>query len=271
MPSRQDTPGPRDRPFPGVKCLAGCLLLLAPRGKDVLMKRFAIFVIFLFGSFAAGCGDDRPTTPSTTTPTDHRRFLRRNAVVDGLGAEHVHRRNGRPRRSHPPDAHHRHRAVAGVPVALSVGTLSGTACTPTTTVNATAALKAQLATALAAGTFCVNVADLGTVTEDLSFSLRVVQLPSSGTPTSTTDTFSSNVTPRGSASRTVYGHGRRHRHGDASESRRGGGRRLRGGRGQRHDRPLHGHDDGDRTSRDGDFAAGGSRLSTASRFSTSAT
>ena len=93
-------------------------------------------------------------------------------------------------------------AVFTQPVALSVGTLNGTACTSTTTVNATSALKAQLATTLAIGTFCVNVADLGTVTEDLLFSLRVVQLPSAGVPTSTTDTFSSNITPLGSASRT---------------------------------------------------------------------
>jgi hypothetical protein len=80
--------------------------------------------------------------------------------------------------------------------------LSGTDCTPTTTVNATDALKAQLVTTMTAGTFCVNVADIGTVTDDLSFSLRVVQLPSPGTPTPITDTFASNVTPLGSASRT---------------------------------------------------------------------
>ena len=52
------------------------------------------------------------------------------------------------------------------------------------------------------GTFCVNVADPGTVTDDLSFTLRVVLLPVAAAATSTTETFSSNLTPKGSAART---------------------------------------------------------------------
>jgi hypothetical protein len=165
-----------------------------------LIKRSAIFV-FVLGSLAAGCGGSTPTTPSTTPQTTVGFFggtlssmgsVPNTVIVGTAGPVEVTLLTLTTASG----------AVADMPVALSVGTLSGTTCTPTTIVNTTAALKAQLVTTLAAGTFCVNVADLGTVTDDLSFSLRVVQLPSSGTPTSTTDTFSSNVTPRGSASRT---------------------------------------------------------------------
>jgi len=166
------------------------------------MKRLAIFVIFL-SSLAAGCGDDGPTTPSTpTTPQTTVGFFGGTLTSMGSVSNTFVVGTAGPVEVTLLTLTTATGAVAGVPAALSVGTLSGTDCTPTTTVSATAALKAQLVTALAVGTFCVNVADTGNVTEDLSFSLRVVQLPSAGTPTSTTDVFSSNVTPKGTASRT---------------------------------------------------------------------
>jgi len=165
------------------------------------MKRRVCLVI-LFGVFAAACGGNTPTTPSTTTPTTTVGFfggtlsamgsVPNTFVVSTAGAVEVTLLTLTTAAGD----------VASGPVALAVGTFTGSTCTPTTTVNATPALKAQLATSLATGTFCVNVADVGNVTDDLSFTLRVTQLPISSAATESTETFSSNLASGGSASRT---------------------------------------------------------------------
>jgi len=92
------------------------------------------------------------------------------------------------------------------PVALSIGTLDGVNCVATTTVNAVPALKAQLSTTLPAGTYCVNLADIGNVTEDVTFVLRVVQNPTTSATGNVTESFSSNIALGGAASRsfTMY-------------------------------------------------------------------
>ena len=156
----------------------------------------------MLGWAAAGCGSSTTTSPSSTTPTTSVGFfggtlsasgsVPNSFIIATAGAVEVtlltlNTANG---------------DVASVPVALAVGTFTDTTCTPTTTVSATPALKAQLTTTLTAATYCVNVADPGTVTDDLSFTLRVVALPTSTAGTSTTETFSSNVAPGGSSSRT---------------------------------------------------------------------
>jgi hypothetical protein len=166
------------------------------------MKRTA-FLSLVLALSAAGCGESStPTTPSADIPTTTTGFfggtlstmgsVPNTFVVSTAGPVEVTLLTLTTPAGN----------VQNLPIALAVGTLTDTVCTPTTTVNVTAALKAQLRTNLAAGTFCVNVADIGNVTDDLSFTLRVVSLPLIATPTSTTETFSSNLTPGGSASRT---------------------------------------------------------------------
>ena len=165
------------------------------------MKR-CVFLAIVMAVSAAACGGNTPTTPSNTTPTPTSDFFAgtlsamgsvpNTFVVSTAGAVEVTLLTLTTGAG----------SVSNVPIALAVGTFTGAVCTPTTTVSATAALKAQLTTSLAAGTFCVNVADPGGVTADLSFTLRVTQHPASSTPTNSTETFSSNLTPGGSASRT---------------------------------------------------------------------
>jgi hypothetical protein len=165
------------------------------------MNRSA-FVVIVLGLSAAACGGSTPTTPSNTTPAPSSDFFAgtlsamgsvpNTFVVSTAGAVEVTLLALTTGAGN----------VSSVPIALAVGTFTGTVCTPTTTLNATPALKAQLTTTLAVGTFCVNVADPGGVTEDLSFALRVTQHPASSTPTNSTETFSSNLPPGGSASRT---------------------------------------------------------------------
>ena len=166
------------------------------------MKRSACFsLVIALGLFAAGCGGSTPTTPSATTATTQTSFFVGTLSAMGSVPNTIIVGTAGPVEVTLLTLNTGAGAVATLPVALAVGTLNGTTCTPTMTVNVTAALKAQLATTLAAGTFCVNVADIGNVTDDLSFALRIVQLPASAAATSTTDTFASNITPRGSASR----------------------------------------------------------------------
>lgn len=56
---------------------------------------------------------------------------------------------------------------------LNLGTVSGAACTPTTTKAVAAALAAQVTTTLATGTYCVTVADTGGLAEITNFTIRV--------------------------------------------------------------------------------------------------
>ena len=138
------------------------------------MKR-CVFLLIVLGLSAAACGGSTPTTPSNTTPAPSADFfggtlstmgsVPNTFIVSTSGTVEVTLLTLTTGAGN----------ASGVPIALGLGTLSDTTCLPTTTVSATAALKAQLTTTLAAGTFCVNVADPGGVTEDLSFTLRVIE------------------------------------------------------------------------------------------------
>jgi hypothetical protein len=90
-------------------------------------------------------------------------------------------------------------------VALSMGTLSGTDCTPFTTVTVGKALVAQITQSLDPGLpFCVSVTDTGSLQQDANFFVRIVSVTGSRfapVPVATTETFTSNVFPSTSAAR----------------------------------------------------------------------
>jgi hypothetical protein len=87
-------------------------------------------------------------------------------------------------------------------VGLGIGTPNGTDCEVTRSVSAAPALTSQLVTAMAPGTYCVKVFDLGNLPAAASFAVRILQsltLTPSSSSTRTTDTFSSTVARRGSS------------------------------------------------------------------------
>jgi hypothetical protein len=101
-------------------------------------------------------------------------------------------------------------AATGEPLAavLAVGfgssAAGATSCTPTTTQNVGPALTAQITLAASAGTYCVNVADLGGLTEPAKFAIRIFET-TAATPagTSVADTFGSALAVGGVSTHTV--------------------------------------------------------------------
>ena len=96
--------------------------------------------------------------------------------------------------------------VSRAALGLGVGTTDGTTCTPTTSLNTVAALKAQIVTTLNPGNYCVNVTDIGNLADTSTFAIRIIQNPPipAAAATTTTETFSSNIAAGGFVSRTFY-------------------------------------------------------------------
>jgi hypothetical protein len=92
-----------------------------------------------------------------------------------------------------------------VPLVLTFGTPSAdaTTCTPTSTVTVTPALTTQITQELVTGTYCVGIADAGSLTGDVTFAVRIrksLAPPDFGK--AGTDTISTNLYPGGKINRT---------------------------------------------------------------------
>lgn len=85
-------------------------------------------------------------------------------------------------------------------LSLGIGTPSGSTCTPPATVDVTAAVTAQIARPLAAGTYCVTVTDAGSLTDAATITVRITATTGSttGNATPATDFFSSELFVHGS-------------------------------------------------------------------------
>jgi len=84
-------------------------------------------------------------------------------------------------------------------LSLGIGTPSGSTCAPPAALDATAAVTAQIARPLAAGTYCVTVTDAGSLTEAATITVRITATTGSTTAsTSATDFFSSELFVHGS-------------------------------------------------------------------------
>lgn len=101
----------------------------------------------------------------------------------------------------------------GAPRPSTVGLALGTppeeteGCPRTTDRRVSPALAAHIRTERTAGTHCIEIYDVGTLTADVNYAIRAVVAPVSNTTTVTpapgTDIFSSVLTVQGSASRIV--------------------------------------------------------------------
>jgi hypothetical protein len=126
---------------------------------------------------SAGCGDSSQSTtaPSTTTPsTATELFVGALAPMGSgfysftvsqagtVGITLVSVTSG----SRVP--------VPAAVVGLGFGVPSGTGCGTTTSLNTTAALSAQITNSSAAGIYCVEIHDLGNLTDAVTFVIRIV-------------------------------------------------------------------------------------------------
>ena len=64
--------------------------------------------------------------------------------------------------------------VQPVPLSVGIGIPSAWDCAATTSVIAAPGLTAQVSSAVVAGTYCVRVADVGQLTGDVTFAVRIV-------------------------------------------------------------------------------------------------
>ena len=121
-------------------------------------------VIAMFA--AAGCGSDTPTTPSTTSKTTSENWS--SAVAPG----------GTSSRSFTVNASGTITVTltgAGATLGLGVGLprVTGGGCRLGVTVNASPGSSPQISTPADAGQYCVQVYDLGTLTDPVSFALKI--------------------------------------------------------------------------------------------------
>lgn len=96
-------------------------------------------------------------------------------------------------------------AVLAGPVTFGVGSLiADGSCVVAAPVVVSPALVTQISTPLQAGTYCASVTDTGALPEAANFAVRVVTITgvvSSPVGNQTTDTFASNLTVNGTATR----------------------------------------------------------------------
>ena len=115
---------------------------------------------------AAGCGSDTPTTPSTTSKTTSENWS--SAVAPG----------GTSSRSFTVNASGTITVTltgAGATLGVGVGLprVTGGGCRLGVTVNASPGSSPQISTAADAGQYCVQVYDLGTLTDPVAFALKI--------------------------------------------------------------------------------------------------
>jgi hypothetical protein len=87
---------------------------------------------------------------------------------------------------------------------LTIGVPKGTGCGAITTATATPGFSSQVKASVASGIYCVAITDAGDVTGDVDYTVRIVY-PQETAATSAgeqTETFASNLTVLGAASRT---------------------------------------------------------------------
>ena len=86
---------------------------------------------------------------------------------------------------------------------LGLGTSNGLGCSTTSMTTTSPALVGQVTTSLAAGNYCVTLADGGSLPESASFAVRITQesTPRTSGTSTITETFASNATSLDSAAR----------------------------------------------------------------------
>jgi hypothetical protein len=152
---------------------------------------------------ASACGDDKPTAPSPTVPT---------AVMN------VYTGTLSPRTPFfyafsPTDsgsvsvtyigAVDSTGATVDAAVTIGLGIPKGTGCGTTQTAVATPGLNAQLKGPVGAGTYCIDIVDNGSLTSDVTFTVRLIySIDPTVVGSAGTETFSSTMTIGGSATRT---------------------------------------------------------------------
>jgi hypothetical protein len=164
-------------------------------------------LVLIAALVAAGGCDNQPTEPTVPQPTSVSELFSGTLDAQGSGfysfSLNTQSTVGLTLASVTP-------TLLGSPLpavlTLGLGIPRGIGCALTTSQNVGPGLSAQISTTLEPGTYCVNLADPGTLPATATFVVRITRAPTSLTPPApedpTTMTFASNVTVGGTASRT---------------------------------------------------------------------
>ena len=137
------------------------------RGTETRSTRAALHVLFVAAALLAGCGSNSsPTTPSTTSTATSETWS--STVAPG----------GQSSRSFTVNASGTINVTltaAGATLGVGVGLprVSGGGCRLGVSVNASAGTAPQISAPADAGQYCVQVFDLGTLTDPVGFAVKI--------------------------------------------------------------------------------------------------
>jgi hypothetical protein len=138
------------------------------------MRGGALLVSLAMALVTAACGDDAPTSPSSTdTPsTSTVTFTGTLAVGGARFYSFTNAASGSVTALLGSVTSAETKLPLGVPLEIGVGTPAGTGCSTTSTQLVAPGLTSQMTVQLAAGVFCLRVADTGELREPASFAVR---------------------------------------------------------------------------------------------------
>ena len=168
------------------------------------MRSARLFLLFA-ALLTAGCGDDEPPTQPSGSGGSPLQELYSEILSPGgatfYAFQSAYAGAARVTLINVTDASG---AILTTPLRLVFGVPQGTGCGPITSVVATPEFVSHATSGIAASTYCVSVADPGTLTGPVTFLVRIAYPVASipqGTPG--TETWTSTLTPMGTATRTI--------------------------------------------------------------------
>ena len=136
-----------------------------------------LLTVALLATLTVACSDDSPTSPTdTTTTTSSGTTVTYTGTLDVGGSRFYSFTNAAAGSVTAflasVTASTDNRVPLAVPLQLGVGIPAGTDCATTTTQVVGSGLVSQLSVSLAAGVFCLRVADAGQLKAPVSFAVR---------------------------------------------------------------------------------------------------
>jgi hypothetical protein len=137
--------------------------------------RARLLAIAALAALAVACGDDSPTSPADTTTTSAATSITYTGTLDVGGSRFYSFSNaaaGSVTAFLASVTSPATRLPVAVPLEIGLGVPAGTGCSTTTTQIVAPGLVSQMTVSLAAGVFCLRVADAGELRAPVAFAVR---------------------------------------------------------------------------------------------------
>jgi hypothetical protein len=137
--------------------------------------RSVVFALLVAASLSAGCSGSSTTTPSTVVSGTLTEVFAGSVDVNGAAFySFTVTTNGTATVMLASVTTATPGPAADIGMSLGIGVPAGTGCPVTTSVTVGPALTSQIATTLAPGIYCVNIADAGNLRAPVNFAIRIV-------------------------------------------------------------------------------------------------